>query len=68
LEEETTFGPFHLLSIHPTLRNIRILTWGYNSHVVRFWEPNSQQNISGHGNDLLIALERERKNDVCARL
>ncbi|TGJ78947.1 hypothetical protein E0Z10_g9820 [Xylaria hypoxylon] len=42
----------------------QILVWGYDTHVVgQFFGASDQQNISQHGNNLLIALQQERKED-----
>jgi hypothetical protein len=65
-EEKGVFWPFELLSRRPELARVRILSWGYDSHINNFFSANNQQNISRHGNDLMVALEQERKGDVRA--
>ncbi|KAF8854985.1 hypothetical protein BDZ45DRAFT_596319, partial [Acephala macrosclerotiorum] len=57
------FWPFDLLAKRPELAQARILVWGYDSHVTKFFSANNQQNISRHGNDLMVALEQERNQD-----
>jgi hypothetical protein len=43
----------------------RILTWGYNTHVVaEFFGASDQQNITQHGHNLVVALQQEQKRDV----
>ncbi|KAF9774001.1 hypothetical protein IL306_008074 [Fusarium sp. DS 682] len=46
------------------LQKARILTYGYDSAVANFFGSQNQQNISGHGNDLMVALQQERKEEV----
>jgi hypothetical protein len=59
------FWPYELLSKEPALANARLITWGYNTHVVAdFFGTSDQQNISQHGNNLMVALQQERKRDV----
>jgi hypothetical protein len=42
--------------------NIRVLTYGYDSHISRFFAgPTNKNNIFQHGNSLLEALARERE-------
>jgi hypothetical protein len=59
------FWPYDLLSKHPDFVQTRILTWGYDSRVVsEFFATSDQHNISQHGNDLMVALQQERKRNV----
>jgi len=45
----------------------RILTWGYDSNVSKFFGgPANQNNIFGHAKNLLYALNRERRECVSA--
>jgi hypothetical protein len=66
--QDMVFWPFDLLSKHPGLASARILTWGYDSQVSKFFNANNQQNISRHGNNLMVALQQERKDNVRASL
>ncbi|KAF4470497.1 P-loop containing nucleoside triphosphate hydrolase [Fusarium albosuccineum] len=58
-----TFWPFELLSRDSRLKEARILTYGYDSVVANFFGPQNQQNISRHGNDLMVALQQERRDE-----
>ena len=60
----SVFWPYDLLSTHPSISHARLLTWGYDTQVLKFFGASNQQNISRHGNDLMIALQQERKGDV----
>lgn len=63
--QKTFFWPYDLLSKHPDFVQTRILTWGYDSRVVsEFFGTSDQHNISQHGNDLMVALQQERKRNV----
>lgn len=43
---------------------MRILTYGYESHISKFFNgPANQNNISAHGRSLLNALELYRRDD-----
>jgi len=65
IPQQSVFWPYDLLSKHPDFEKARILTWGYNSHVVvDFFGTSDKQNISQHGNNLMVALQQERKRDV----
>jgi hypothetical protein len=60
------FWPYDLLSKHLDLAQARILTRGYDTKVVsEFFGTSNQQNIYQHGNDLMVALQQERKSNVC---
>lgn len=49
--------------------DVRILTYGYDSHVSHFFKgPANQNNISAHGRSLLNALELYRRQDPKRRL
>ncbi|KAH0543097.1 hypothetical protein FGG08_002523 [Glutinoglossum americanum] len=62
---EAVFWPYDLLSKHPDFARARILTWGYDTKVIsEFFGTSDQQNISQHGNDLMVGLQQERKNDA----
>ena len=62
--QRPVFWPHDLLSTHPSVSQARLLTWGYDTQVLHFFGASNQQNISRHGNDLMIALQQERKSDV----
>ena len=63
--QDTVFWPYDLLSKHPDFAQARILTWGYDTKVVsEFFGTSNQQNIYQHGNDLMVGLQQERKNNV----
>ncbi|MCJ1245334.1 hypothetical protein MMC30_002538 [Trapelia coarctata] len=63
-QQETIFWPYDLLSKDPDLARARILTWGYDTLIIsEFFGTSDQQNISQHGNNLMVALQQERKND-----
>jgi hypothetical protein len=67
LPQETpsgVFWPLDLLSKRPRLTKARILTWGYESNVINFLGSPNHQNMTRHGNDLMVALEQERKEHV----
>lgn len=62
---DPVFWPRDLLTASDDFAHSRILVWGYDTHVVgQFFSASDQQNISQHGNNLLIALQQERKEDV----
>ncbi|KAH8595071.1 Alpha/Beta hydrolase protein [Bisporella sp. PMI_857] len=62
--QHSVFWPYDLLSKHPDFSQARILTWGYDSKIVaEFFGTSDQQNISQHGNDLMVALQQERKRE-----
>lgn len=63
-KEPSVYWPYDLLAKHPGLSRTRILTYGYDSLVTKFFDANNKQNISMHGNDLMVALEQERKSSV----
>jgi hypothetical protein len=59
------FWPYDLLAHSADFSNTRIMTWGYDTKVVKeFFGSSDQQNISQHGNNLLVCLQQERKSDV----
>jgi hypothetical protein len=46
---------------------VRILTFGYESHVSRFFRgPADQNNVVEHGRDLLYALEMHRREKIAS--
>ena len=53
------FWPKELLS--RDFPNVRIITFGYDSGVVRFFERVSQNQIHGHARTLIADLRRCRK-------
>ncbi|KAI0869581.1 hypothetical protein GGS24DRAFT_478422 [Hypoxylon argillaceum] len=61
---DPVYWPRDLLTASDDFAHSRILVWGYDTHVVgQFFSASDQQNISQHGNNLLIALQQERKED-----
>lgn len=59
------YWPYDLLAQNEDFSDTRILTWGYDTGVIRdFFGTSDQQNISQHGNNLLVGLQQERKTDV----
>ena len=63
---ESVFWPWDLLSQLPKFQDCRILTWGYETRVItEFFGGSDQQNMSQHGNNLMVSLQQERKKDVC---
>jgi ankyrin repeat domain-containing protein 50 len=62
-EERNTFWPYHLLC--DDCKNVRILTWGYNSNVTEFFGGSANKGtISSHSRDLLGDLTGERLSCV----
>jgi ankyrin repeat domain-containing protein 50 len=61
------YWPYHLL---PTdCPNARILTWGYDSDISKFFSGSANKNnIFAHSRDLLEDLIWERRNEVGQRL
>ncbi|KAI1339658.1 hypothetical protein F5Y15DRAFT_381625 [Xylariaceae sp. FL0016] len=63
-EAPATYWPCDLLAQSEDFRNARIMTWGYDTRVIRdFFGTSDQQNISQHGNNLMVNLQQERKAD-----
>lgn len=61
------FWPLDLLAAD--IKNVRILTYGYDSHISRFFKGSANQNnIFAHGQDLLNALERARRKSTIKRI
>ncbi|PMD51210.1 uncharacterized protein K444DRAFT_545347 [Hyaloscypha bicolor E] len=61
LEERLTFWPYHLL--REDCKNVRILTWGYNSNVSEFFSGSANKgNILSYSRDLLGDLAGERRS------
>lgn len=59
------FWPNDLLARSEDFAHTRIMTWGYDTKVVRdFFGTSDQQNISQHGNNLMVSLQQERKGSV----
>ncbi|EPE29406.1 P-loop containing nucleoside triphosphate hydrolase [Glarea lozoyensis ATCC 20868] len=62
--QQNVFWPYDLLAHEDSFAKARILTWGYDSKVItEFFGTSNQHNISQHGNDLMIALQQERKHN-----
>ncbi|KAF2967343.1 hypothetical protein GQX73_g6206 [Xylaria multiplex] len=60
---DSVFWPRDLLASSGDFAQSRILVWGYDTQVAHFFSASDQQNISQHGNNFLIALQQERKED-----
>jgi hypothetical protein len=61
--ERITFWPYHLL--RDDFKNVRILTWGYNSNVSEFFSGSANKgNILSYSRDLLGDLTGERGSCV----
>ena len=56
------FWPQHLPK---TCAGARVMTFGYKSNVVNFFETTNQNTFYDHAEDLLGALVRKRTNAVC---
>jgi hypothetical protein len=57
------FWPYHLLP--QDCSNSRILTWGYDSNIIKFFAPTSKNNIVHHALNLLGDLVAQR--NLCVR-
>jgi hypothetical protein len=55
----SVFWPRDLLN--KDFPNVRVLTYGYDSHVSRFFSATNQSGIFAHGKKFLLALKRKRK-------
>jgi len=63
--QELVFWPWDFLGRSPEFRDCRILTWGYETRLItEFFGTSDQQNMSQHGNNLMVSLQQERKNEV----
>jgi hypothetical protein len=63
LDERIIFWPYHLLP--DDCKNVRILTWGYNSIVSEFFSGSANKgNILSYSRDLLGDLTGERGSCV----
>ncbi|KAF4993058.1 hypothetical protein FGRMN_6746 [Fusarium graminum] len=61
----TVCWPYDLLCVHEDFASSRIMTWGYDTKVIReFFGGSDSQNISQHGNNLLVTLQLERRDDL----
>ena len=61
--ENSVFWPFDLL--RGDCPNARIITWGYNSVITKFFDGAvNQGSIFAHAKDLLFDLSRERRDCV----
>ena len=60
---ESVFWPRDLLP--SDCPECRIMTWGYSSHVSRFFGgPANQNSVLDHAKDLLYAIDRDRIHSV----
>lgn len=60
IEKPETFWPYHLL--RDDCKNVRILTWGYNSNVSEFFSGSANKgSILSYSRDLLGDLIGERR-------
>ena len=57
------FWPSDLLP--QTIKNARIMTYGYDSDPLVVWNAVNRTNIFHHAKDLLIALTAQRRDNVC---
>ena len=63
VHERCVFWPFDLL--RGDCPNARIITWGYNSVITKFFDGAvNQGSIFAHAKDLLFDLSRERRDCV----
>ena len=63
IQERCVFWPFDLL--HEDCPNARIITWGYDSVITRFFDGAvNQGSIFTHAKDFLFALSRARTDCV----
>jgi hypothetical protein len=54
--------------IKDDIKDARVMTFGYDADVARFWHQTAQDGISGYANDLLGKLARKRQGVVCTML
>lgn len=54
--------------IKDDIKDARVMTFGYDADVVRFWHQTAQDGISGYANDLLGKLARKRQGVVYTTL
>ncbi|KAH6623102.1 hypothetical protein F5144DRAFT_353119 [Chaetomium tenue] len=54
------YWPHDLLAGEDHCRNVRILTYGYDSKVTKGFSSTNQNNLFAHAKDLLYALQREK--------
>jgi len=52
--------------IKKDMPNARVMTFGYDVDVARWWQHTAQDGISGYANDLLGKLARKRQGVVCS--
>jgi len=63
-KQEAVFWPLDLLSKHPILKNVRILTWGYNTQIDSFFGFSERyKDIRMLADDLVVALGEKRKEN-----
>lgn len=61
----TLYWPHVLLAQSEDFAETRIMTWGYDTKVIGdFFGTSDRQNISQHGNNLMVSLQQERKANV----
>ena len=67
VHERCVFWPFDLL--RGDCPDARIITWGYNSVITKFFDGAvNQGSIFAHAKDLLFDLSRERRDCVSGPL
>ncbi|KAJ3536823.1 hypothetical protein NM208_g6099 [Fusarium decemcellulare] len=60
----SVYWPYDLLCQHEEFVSSRIMTWGHDTKVIReFFGGSDLQNISQHGNNLLVRLQQERRDN-----
>ena len=59
----TVFWPSDLLP--QTIKNARIMTYGYDSDPLVVWSAVNRTNVFQHAKDFLIALTAQRRDNVC---
>lgn len=50
------FWPRDLIPANATLRDTRVLSFGYDADIVHFWAPAGQNRVGGHAMNLVKAL------------
>jgi hypothetical protein len=57
-KQRPTYWPRDLLALD--IDDVRILTYGYDSHITKGYSSANKNNIFAHAKDLLFALQREK--------
>ncbi|KAF5700128.1 RAS-2 [Fusarium mundagurra] len=58
------YWPYDLLCQQEEFMSSRIMTWGYDTKVIReLFAGSDSQNISQHGNNLMVRLQQERRDN-----